>query len=156
MHAPSIREIDLERDASDLVELFREATPTAVMNVASLIHRLLTVPERLKAKAWVAEVDGRVVGRVDCFLSLFETESRIALVPVAVREEHRGRGIGSALYEIGLTPNRPDGLGHLEGHRLRGSHLVYHLHDDPCQRRGDVQHHRQQGRYLHRLGHLRR
>jgi GNAT superfamily N-acetyltransferase len=79
------------------------------MNVASLIHRLLTVPERLKAKAWVAEV----VGRVDCFLSLFETESRIALVPVAVREEHRGRGIGSALYEIGLTHARSIGAEQL-------------------------------------------
>jgi len=113
VHAPSIREIDLERDASDLVELTRQTSPTAVINVASLIHRLRTVPERSKAKAWVAEVDGRVVGRVDCFLSLFETESRIALVPVAVREEHRGRGIGSALYEIGLTHARSIGAEQL-------------------------------------------
>jgi GNAT superfamily N-acetyltransferase len=113
VHAPSIREIDLERDASDLVELTRQTSPTAVINVASLIHRLRTVPERSKAKAWVAEVDGRVVGRVDCFLSLFETESRIAGVPVAVREEHRGRGIGSALYEIGLTHARSIGAEQL-------------------------------------------
>ena len=113
MHTPSIREIDIERDASDLVELARETSPTAVINVASLIHRLRTVPERSQAKAWVAEVDGRVVGRVDSFLSLFETDSRIAGVPVAVRAGQRGRGIGSTLFELGLEHARSLGAEQL-------------------------------------------
>lgn len=113
MHTASIREIDIERDASDLVELTRETNPTAVVNVASSIHRLTTVPDRSQAKAWVAEVDGRVVGRVDCFLSLFETDSRTAGVPVAVREAQRGRGIGSALYEVGLAHARSIGAEQL-------------------------------------------
>jgi GNAT superfamily N-acetyltransferase len=99
----SIREIDIERDASDLVALSREISPTALVNVASFLHRMRTVPERSQAQAWVAEDDGRVIGRVDCFLSLFAPESRIAELRVSVGGEHRGRGIGSKLYETGLA-----------------------------------------------------
>jgi GNAT superfamily N-acetyltransferase len=99
----SIREIDIERDASDLVALTREVTPTAVINVASFIHRMHTVPERSRAQAWVAEDGGRVIGQVDCFLSLFAASSRMAGLRVSVRAEERGRGIGSELYEVGLA-----------------------------------------------------
>ncbi len=113
MHTTSIREIDVERDASDLVELARETSPTLVVNVASFIHRMRTVPERSRAKAWVAEIDGRVVARADCFLSLFDTSSRIAGLFVAVREEQRGRGIGSALYETALAHARSIGAEQL-------------------------------------------
>ena len=103
MHTPSIREIDIERDASDLVALSREVTPTALVNVASFLHRMRTVPERSQAQAWVAEDNGHAIGRVDCFLSLFAPESRIAELRVTVRGDHRGRGIGSELYDVGLA-----------------------------------------------------
>ena len=109
----SIREIDIERDASDLVELAREVSPTAVINVASLIHRMRTTPERSKARGWVAEADGHAIGRVDCFLSLFAVASRIAGLHVSVRPEQRGRGIGSALYELGLAHARSLGAEQL-------------------------------------------
>jgi GNAT superfamily N-acetyltransferase len=99
----SIRQIDIERDASDLVGLARETSPTMVINVASLVHRLSTVPERSQGRTWVAEADGRVVGRVDCFLSLFESSGHHAVLQVAVREDHRGRGIGAALYDVGIA-----------------------------------------------------
>ena len=116
----SIREIDIERDASDLVELARETSPTAVINVASLVHRLRTVPERSRGRTWVAETDGRVIGRVDCFLSLFESSSRIAGLPLAVREEHRGRGIGSALYDVGLA----------HAHAIGARQLIVNFHEN--------------------------
>jgi GNAT superfamily N-acetyltransferase len=109
----SIREIDIERDASELVELTRESSPTAVINAASLVHRLRTVPERSRGRTWVAEAEGRVVGRVDCFLSLFAAASRIAVLKVSVRVEHRGRGIGSELYDIGLAHARSIGAEQL-------------------------------------------
>jgi GNAT superfamily N-acetyltransferase len=109
----TIREIEPERDAADLVELARETSPTAVVNVAAFLHRLRTVPERSRARGWVAEVDSRAVGRADCFLSLFETSSRIAGLPVAVRAEHRGRGLGSALYEVALAHARSIGAEQL-------------------------------------------
>jgi GNAT superfamily N-acetyltransferase len=117
----SIREIDIERDASDLVELVRETSPTAVINIPSLIHRLRTVPERSRTRTWIAETDGRVIGRVDCFLSLFETESRIAGLNVAVRAEQRRHGIGSALYELGV--------GH--AHTIGAEQLLAGFHESP-------------------------
>jgi len=109
----SIREIQIERDASDLVELAREVSPTAVINVASFIHRLRTTPERSKTRTWVAEADGRAIGSVGSFLSLFAASSRIAGLSVSVRAAHRGRGIGSALYELGLAHARSLGAEQL-------------------------------------------
>jgi GNAT superfamily N-acetyltransferase len=103
VHTPSIREIDIERDASDLVRLVRDYNPTAVINVASFVHRLRTVPERARACAWVAEAGGHAIGRVDCFLSLFSESSRIAGLNIVVAAEHRGQGVGSELYETGLA-----------------------------------------------------
>jgi GNAT superfamily N-acetyltransferase len=116
----SIREIDIERDASDLVELARKTSPTAVINVASLMHRLRTVPERSQGRTWVAEAEGRVVGRIDCFLSLFESSSRLAGLPLAVREEQRGRGIGTALYDVGLA----------HAHAIGAERLVVNFHEN--------------------------
>ena len=101
MHAPSIREIDLERDAPALVELTHQINPTAVVNVASYVHRAQSVPERAGARGWVAEVDGRAVGRVECFSNFFTEGSRNGAINVAVLEKHRRRGIGAALYEVG-------------------------------------------------------
>ncbi len=116
----SIREIDIERDASELVELVRETSPTAVITVDSLLHQLSTVPERSQSRTWVAEADGRVVGRVACFLSLFASSSRMAGLPVAVREEHRGRGIGTALYEVGLA----------HAHAIGAEQLLVNFHEN--------------------------
>ncbi len=115
----SIREIDVERDASDLVDLARETSPTAVIDVASLVHSLRTVPERSRGRTWVAEAGGRVIGRADCFLSLFGSSSRSAGLLVAVREEHRGRGIGSALYEVGLA----------HAHAIGARQLIVNFHE---------------------------
>jgi GNAT superfamily N-acetyltransferase len=98
----SIREIDVERDARDQVELIHQINPTAVMNVASFLHRMQSVPDRAEARAWVAEVDGRAVGRVQCLRNFFAQDSRSGLLNVAVREEYRRRGIGRQLYDVGL------------------------------------------------------
>jgi GNAT superfamily N-acetyltransferase len=98
----SIREIDIERDASDQVELIHQINPTAVIDVASYLHRMQTVPERSDARAWVADVDGRAVGRVECLRNFFTQDSRNGMLNVAVLEQYRRRGIGRALYEVGL------------------------------------------------------
>lgn len=97
----SIREIDMERDASDQVELIREINPTAVITVPSWVHRMTSTPERADARAWVAEVDGRSVGRVECFRNFFTEGSRNGFLNVAVRGSHRRLGLGTALYETG-------------------------------------------------------
>ena len=109
----SIREIDIERDAADQLALAREINPTAVMNEVSYVHRMRSVPERAAARAWVADVDGHAVGRVECLRSFFTEGARNALLNVAVLERYRGRGLGSELYEIGLRYARTldvDGL----------------------------------------------
>jgi GNAT superfamily N-acetyltransferase len=98
----SIREIDIERDAVALTQLMLETQPTAVVNVASFVHRLRTVPERMRLRQWVAEVDGCVAGRADCSLTMFAEDSGIAQLLVAVRGDQRRHGIGSALYDIAL------------------------------------------------------
>ncbi|HEX4678099.1 MAG TPA: GNAT family N-acetyltransferase [Gaiellaceae bacterium] len=93
--------MDVGRDAADQVALTRQINPTAVVNVASWMHRERSAPERAEARAWVAEVDGRTVGRVECFRNFFTEGSRSGFLNVAVLEEYRRRGIGRALYDVG-------------------------------------------------------
>jgi GNAT superfamily N-acetyltransferase len=109
----SIREIDIERDAEALTELMRETYPSAVVNVASFVHRLRTVPERARLRQWVAELDGVVVGRADCSLTLFAEGSGIGQILVAVRRAEQRRGIGSALYDVALEHAKTLGVERL-------------------------------------------
>jgi GNAT superfamily N-acetyltransferase len=106
VHTPSIREIEIERDAEALTQLMRETQPTAVVNVAAFVHRVRAVPARARLRQWVAEVDGRVVGRADCSLTMFAEGSGIGRVLVAVRGDHQRRGIGTALYDTALEHAR--------------------------------------------------
>jgi GNAT superfamily N-acetyltransferase len=94
--------MDLERDARDQVELALQINPTAVVNVASYVHRERSAPARAEARGWVAEVDERAVGRVECFRNFFTEGSRNGFLNVAVLQEYRRRGIGRALYEVGF------------------------------------------------------
>ena len=98
----SIREIEIERDAPALTQLIRETQPTSVINVASYVHRLRTVPEQARLRQWVAEVDGRVAARADCWLTLFAEHSGSGELQLAVRGDQRRRGLGSALYDVAL------------------------------------------------------
>jgi GNAT superfamily N-acetyltransferase len=109
----TIRESDLARDAAEIVALIHEVSPTAVIDAASYVHRARSVPERADARIWVAEIDGRFVGRGECFRNFFTAGSRKGFANVAVREEYRLRGVGRALYEQALDHARSlevDGL----------------------------------------------
>jgi ribosomal protein S18 acetylase RimI-like enzyme len=101
MHTSSIREVDLERDAPAVVELIREISPGAVVNVASWLQRERAVPPRAEPRSWVWESEGHVVGIVEVWRAFFGTNARTGFVNIAVAETHRRRGIGSALFEIG-------------------------------------------------------
>jgi GNAT superfamily N-acetyltransferase len=103
----TIRELDPERDAGDVVALIRTLDPTAVVNTASWLHRELTVPARARYRAFAAEIDGHFVGRAQCRLeNLFSDATDLAFVGVGVLPGQRGRGVGSALYEAALTHAR--------------------------------------------------
>ncbi|HXK13488.1 MAG TPA: GNAT family N-acetyltransferase [Gaiellaceae bacterium] len=99
MHTPSIRELDPERDAADIVEILREASPLIVLSRDSWLHRVRTIPERAKQAGWVVEDEGRVVANGWVFRTFFSEGSTSAQCAVNVRAAHRRRGIGSALYE---------------------------------------------------------
>jgi GNAT superfamily N-acetyltransferase len=106
----TIRPIDIERDAPEVVALVRQANPTIVTDVAGWLHRQRTVPERAERRAWVAEQDGRVVGRVGVMRNFFTAGSTKGLFELAVLESERGRGIGGALFETGIDYARELGL----------------------------------------------
>src|SRR5437667_5977135 len=89
---PSIRELEPERDAEGLTALEREVRPTAVISPASWLHRELTIPERARLRAWVAEDDGQIVGEGYALLTFFSRTSDTALVGVTVTASHRRRG----------------------------------------------------------------
>jgi GNAT superfamily N-acetyltransferase len=96
----TIRPLELDRDADDLVALMRDASPTATVNRAAIVQRVETVPERARLRVWVAEVDGETIGRGEAFMNFFSTGSRTCFVGVTVRSDHRRCGIGSQLYEL--------------------------------------------------------
>ena len=97
-----IRDTDPERDVSALVELARETEPLTVMNAAAWLHRERSVPARAGLRAFVAEVDGHVVGESWALRAWFAAGER-ALVYVAVCPHVRRRGIGTALYDAALA-----------------------------------------------------
>jgi GNAT superfamily N-acetyltransferase len=99
----TIRELDPERDAGDIVEMILEAMPLAVLDRASWLHRLRTIPERAEQAGWVAEDAGKVVGNSWAFRTFFSEGSTSAQCSVNVRASHRRRGIGTELYELVLA-----------------------------------------------------
>jgi GNAT superfamily N-acetyltransferase len=99
MASMTIREMDAERDADEIVALLREAWPTAVMNRASWLHRIETLPERAQDLGFVAVDGGRVVGNSYSLLNFFTAGSTSALAGLTVRESHRRHGLGGALYD---------------------------------------------------------
>jgi GNAT superfamily N-acetyltransferase len=98
VHEASIRELDAERDATEVVELIRETDPLTVISRDSWMHRLRTVPARAQQLAWVAELDGQVVGYAFAFKNFFTEGSTSVFGRVVVAAPYRRRGIGSALH----------------------------------------------------------
>jgi GNAT superfamily N-acetyltransferase len=95
----SIREIDIERDADDVVEILREAFPYGIFSRDTWLHRVRTIPERAQHAAWVAEDGGKVIANGWAFRTFFSEGSTSAQCSVNVLGSHRRRGIGNELYE---------------------------------------------------------
>ena len=96
-----IRDVDLEHDAPAIVELYRAANPSAVVNVASWRQRERAAPARAAARGFVAERDGKLAGYGEAWRTFFEDDSRTAVVNVLVGEPWRRRGVGTTLFEHG-------------------------------------------------------
>jgi GNAT superfamily N-acetyltransferase len=111
MPSMTIRDLEPEQDAAALTALAREVDPTSVLNEASWLHRARTLPPRARARSWVVDLDGVAVARVVTMLHIFGGTT--AHILLAVREDVRRQGIGSALYDLGLEYARslaPSGL----------------------------------------------
>ena len=103
MASMTIRPLEPDRDADDLVVLVRDAVPTATVNRAAIVSRISAIPERAGLRIWIAEANGEAIGRADAFLNFFSKGSRTCFVGVTVRSDHRRRGIASELYELCLA-----------------------------------------------------
>jgi GNAT superfamily N-acetyltransferase len=103
VHQASIRDLDPERDADDVVELLFEAFPNGVFSRDAWLHRVRTIPERAQQAGWVAEDGGKVVGNSWAFRTFFSEGSTSAQCSVNVRASHRRRGIGGELYKLVLA-----------------------------------------------------
>jgi GNAT superfamily N-acetyltransferase len=98
----TIREIDPERDAEQVVELVVKTNPIAVTNAEEWRHRIRAVPERARSLFRVATMGDRVVGLLEAGLEFFGS-GELARFGVRVDPRFRRRGIGSELYEQGLA-----------------------------------------------------
>src|SRR5262249_46235819 len=102
MASMTIREIDPERDAEQVVDLVVKTNPIAVTNPEEWRHRIRAVPERTRSLFRVAILGDSVVGLLEAGLEFFGS-GELARFGIRVDPGYRRRGIGSELYEQGLA-----------------------------------------------------
>ncbi|NTW23626.1 MAG: N-acetyltransferase [Lentimicrobium sp.] len=94
---------------------------TALNNIAfgqsmegRLVEALRRNPHFIKGLSLVAVIDGKLVGHILFFPILIKGEGKVfrslALAPMSVLPEYQGKGIGSALVNLGLEEARADGF----------------------------------------------
>jgi putative acetyltransferase len=107
------RELPADHDAVAALhrEVFAAPDEDGPPREVGLVEELRASNAYVFGLSLVAEVDGEVVGHV--LLSRATVDGRhpaLALAPLAVREDHRGRGIGAGLVNAVL--GAADALGH--------------------------------------------
>jgi GNAT superfamily N-acetyltransferase len=97
MLAGVIREAD-ETDFEAGFDVIQRVWPRVVGSVAGWQHEIRAEPEEARRRYWAAEEDGRIVGWATAFVD-YQSAERPGGFRISVLEEHRGRGVGGALYE---------------------------------------------------------
>jgi GNAT superfamily N-acetyltransferase len=97
--------------------MVEDEPPTA----AGLRHWFESEPERAHFRAWVAEEEGEVAGVGTAGFHWSMSTPGVAWVWAGVHPEHRGRGLGSALFDRGERHLRDHGVRKLESFTVEGS-----------------------------------
>lgn len=92
-----IREMEMDRDLADYARL-RAIADDWNLTPEQILERLAKSGDRLTTRAFVAEVDGRVVG-FSRWARFAHEKPGIAQVMLAVEPDHERAGIGTALFE---------------------------------------------------------
>lgn len=98
-------------DLTALLDVHRVAFGSEVE--AGLVADLLADPEAAPLESFVAVVDGEVVAHVLLTTVRFNSEPSVVariLAPLAVRPEHQGRGLGTAVTTAALDAGRAAGV----------------------------------------------
>jgi GNAT superfamily N-acetyltransferase len=105
----TIRDLDLDRDAEQAVELVLKTSWMGVTSVEEWVHRRRVAPARARAISRVATSDGRLVGLVETRIDYFGSGD-LARFSLRVDPAFRHRGIGGELYALGLEHVRELGV----------------------------------------------
>ncbi len=85
-------------DADAGAALLTAAQPDGLATAAGIRHRIRSIPPEARYSAWIDEHDDLARGWATCGLEWMSTITGDAFCHVAVHPDHRGRGVGSALW----------------------------------------------------------
>ena len=108
-----IRELERD-DASAVVKLALELNPHQVLTERGLLHEIELPPRRERRRDWVAVMDGEVVGHAQAGFEWAVPTPGKGRLWLSVAHEHRGRGIGSALFDAAVGYLHAEGAWRVE------------------------------------------
>jgi GNAT superfamily N-acetyltransferase len=109
-----IRELQPE-DVGSVVRLWVEQNPHIVLTERGFRHEIELPPEGERRRDWVAVRDGDVVGHGQAGFEWAVPTRGKGRIWIQVAPEHRGRGIGSELYEEAVGYLRDEGAWRVKG-----------------------------------------
>jgi GNAT superfamily N-acetyltransferase len=109
-----IRELRTE-DAAAVVRLALKLNPHQVLTERGLVHEVELPPRRERRRDWVAVEGGEVVGHGQAGFEWAVPTPGKGRVWISVAREHRGRGIGSQLFEAAVAYLRSEGAWRVKG-----------------------------------------
>ena len=101
--------------------LFRELWSEEVVTPTGVVHFIERQPERAAMRAWVADVDGEVVGFANSRMRWAIQTEGVAGLWVGVLPAHRREGIGTGLFELAAD--------HIVAHGARRLESTYRAHE---------------------------
>jgi len=110
----------VDSDAEAAAAVLAEHTPW-LWTAAGLRHRLIALPPRAHRATWVADVGESIVGWSEAEFDWATEAEAIGQVWTLVAPEHRGKGLGGALFERGVAHMTAHGARELRSWSLPGS-----------------------------------